>query len=86
MEIDPVNQKFNYSLFSPTNIIAVYTVLSVLNKMKNKLGLEAMLEYLDSYLQVLAKDNPKMKFAVARALELIDIEKIYREAQLNNEK
>jgi hypothetical protein len=48
--------------------------------------IEAMLEYLDVYLQALAKDNSKMKFAVARALELIDIEKIYREAQFKDEK
>ena len=81
MEIDPTNKKFQYSLLSPTNIIAVYTILSVFVKMKQNLGLEAMLEYLDRYIEMLGKDNPQMKGAVEQALRLIDVGKIYREAQ-----
>ena len=86
MDMNPTNKKFQYSLFSPTNIITVYTVLSVFVKMKEKLGLEAMLEYMARYIEILGKDNPQMKHAVAHALTLIDVQKIYREAQEKSEK
>ena len=62
------------------NSIAIYTVLSILIKMKNSLGLEATLEYVDKYLGTIEKHNPQVKHAVSQALQLISVEKIYKEA------
>ena len=65
---------------SPQNIIIIYTSLSLILKMRSVLGLEAMLEYLEKHLSLLEKYNPDLKGAVARALELINVKKIYNEA------
>ena len=62
------------------NTIAIYTVLSILVKMKNTLGLEASLEYVDKYLTTIEKYNPKIKDATALAIKFISVEKIYKEA------
>ena len=61
------------------NTIAIYTVLSILVKMKNTLGLEAALEYIDKYLTTIEKHNPKIKEATALAIKFISVEKIYKE-------
>ena len=68
------------SLFTPENIIVVYTVLSILIKMKDSLGMEAMLEYIGRYLSIIEKNNPKFKTAVKEALSLMSVEKIYKDA------
>lgn len=70
----------NNILTSDHNMVAIYTVLSILLKMKNSLGLEAMLEYIGKYLEVMEVQHPGMKEAVAKALSLISVEKIYKEA------
>ena len=62
------------------NTIAIYTVLSILVKMKNSLGLEAALEYIDKYLSTIEKHNPKIKAATSLAIKFISVEKIYKEA------
>ena len=62
------------------NTIAIYTVLSILVKMKNSLGLEAALEYIDKYLTTIEKHNPKIKHATSLAIRFISVEKIYKEA------
>ena len=62
------------------NTIAIYTVLSILVKMKNSLGLEAALEYIDKYLTTIEKHNPKIKDATSLAIKFISVEKIYKEA------
>ena len=71
-------------LFRAGNIAVIYTVLSILLVMQKQLGLEAMLEYHRKYLQVIEKNNPTLKHVVARALSLINVEKIYKEAFLND--
>jgi hypothetical protein len=65
---------------SENNQIATYAMMVILKRMKNELGLEAMLEYMDVYLQIIEKNNHKLKYAVAKALTMISIENIYREA------
>jgi len=67
-------------LFRTGNIAVIYTVLSILLVMQKQLGLEAMLEYHRKYLHVIGKNNPTLKHVVARALSLINVEKIYKEA------
>ena len=66
-------------LFFPHSIPA-YTVLCVLLKMKQQLGLEAMLEYLDQYLEIINCHNPRLKVAVYKALSIVSVEKIYADA------
>ncbi len=62
------------------NSIAIYTVLCILRRMKREVGLEAMLEYLDKYLGAIEAHNPRLKQAVAKALGMMSVEKMYREA------
>ena len=73
-------KRLQKGVFSENSTIAIYTILSILIKMQDELGLEAMLEYIDEYLRTIEKDNPRIKYAVSRALQLISLEKIYKEA------
>ena len=66
-------------LFPPQHIVAFYTLLTVLVKMKKELGLEAMLEYMAMYLKEIDSHNPKLSIAVAKTLENIPIEVFYHE-------
>mgnify|MGYP001586250912 FL=1 len=65
---------------TPVNSIAIYTVLCILRRMKREVGLEAMLEYLDKYLGTIEAHNPQLKSAVEKALGMMSVEKMYREA------
>jgi|GEM_PF-829256 len=65
---------------SPHNLIVIYTVVSILIQMKEQLGLEAMLEYMECYARLLAHANPKMEYAVRRAIALMNIEKMHYDA------
>jgi hypothetical protein len=71
-------------LFPPEHAVAFYTFLSILLKMKNELGLEAMLEYMGKYLRTIDSHNPKIALAVGKALTLIPVDIIFNE--LTNEK
>ena len=64
----------------PDNLIATYTVLNVLLKMRKTLGLEAMMDYIDKYLETIEGSNPEMKRAIALALTFVDVRDIYEEA------
>lgn len=64
----------------PSHSIAVYTVLRVLCRMRARLGLEAMLEYLEKYVAMIEDHNPKLEGAVNEALAVISVEKMYWEA------
>ncbi len=76
----PIHHSSPDTFFSGQNMVAIYTVLSILVKMKNSLGLEATLEYIDKYLSTIEKHNPKIKHAASLAIKLISVEKIYNEA------
>ncbi len=67
-------------LLKPKNWIIIYTVVCILNKMRKQLGLEAMLEYLEKFQVSIEAHNPKLKEAVAQALLLMPVEKMYRDA------
>ena len=60
--------------------IAIYTVLCVLRTMKECLGLEAMLEYLERYLRLIDSHNPQLKSAVQNGIARMSMEKMYRDA------
>ncbi len=66
-------------LFRTSNIVVIYTALKILRMMQSQLGLEAMLEYHQKYLQAVEEKNPMLKHVVNRALSLVSVEKIYKE-------
>lgn len=74
------DNKFPNIFTSSANSIAIYTVLCILRRMKQEVGLEAMLEYLDKYLGTIEAHNPQVKSAVEKALGMMSVEKMYREA------
>lgn len=74
------SQKSSSLIFPQDHAVAVYTAFSILNEMKNELGLEAMLEYMGKYVQIVESHNPKIKSAVDQALTHMSVEKIYNEA------
>ena len=76
-KFDPIQKAPN---LSPVANIDIYTVLTVLRAMKTRLGLEAMLDYIDRYLHTIDQSNPKLRSAVQRALTQISVEKIHRDA------
>lgn len=88
--MDKTNQHNNIphlcNLKSPKNEIAsqntitIYTIMAILNLMKNELGLEAMLEYISQYINVVDKNNPNLRSAVRKALSMMSVEKIYKDA------
>ena len=63
-----------------SNTVAIYTTISILFDMKNRLGLEAMLEYMEKYHSIIGKSNPDFNTAVRRALEIMSVEKMYKDA------
>ncbi len=70
-------------IFLKNNAVALYTVLAILLQIKSKVGLEAMLEYIEHYQKLIERYNPDFKEAVSGALELIDVEKMYRDIRKN---
>ena len=74
------------SFFSNDKLVTVYTVLAILKTIKEDLSLEAMLEYLEKYLSAIETYNPRFKLAVKKALSLVDIEKIYKDMMLNEQR
>jgi len=63
-----------------SDIITVYIVLFVLRKMRIQLGLEATLEYAESYMESMEKKNSKLRGLVYKALMYIDVAKMYKDA------
>ena len=72
-------KKLRRSFLRYENSVAVYTVLCVLLKMKDEVGLEAMLEYMEKYIEVIGSSNKKLRKAVFIALENLDSRKIYED-------
>jgi hypothetical protein len=61
------------------NLIIIYTMMAVIQKMRARLGLEAMLQYIDCYMAQIGQHNPCLKDAVEQVLQLIEVEKLYRD-------
>lgn len=74
----------NLNGLSFNQLLAIYTALRLLLKMKSTLGLEAMLIYISNYIRIIERFYPELKNAVSRAVDLISIEKIYKEADDEN--
>ena len=73
----------NTPLFLKDNAVAIYTLLAILLKIKNTMGLEAMLEYIEHYQKLIERYNPDFKVAVKTALALMSVEKMYRDITEN---
>ena len=67
------------NLFTKTELIAVYTMMRVLKKMRKELGLEACIEYIDKFIAIIGKDSSNLNKAVEYILRNIDIKNIYQE-------
>lgn len=77
---DPKVSRQPGGIFSAKNTVVIFTLLSILIKMKEQLGLEAMLEYIEKYLAIMGEQNPRIKHAVGYALSLMRVEKMYHDA------
>jgi hypothetical protein len=77
-------EKSKNILLRTSNIVVIYTALRILMVMQRQLGLEAMLEYHQKYLQAVEAKNPMLKHVVNRALSFINVEKIYKETFSDN--
>ena len=75
-------KKFPSMLNNSSHLIAVYTVFCLLRGMRGELCLEAMLEYMEEYMQTVEKGSPLLKESVLKALSRINIKKIYKDAML----
>ncbi len=72
-------------LLTPHNILIIFTFLSVLLRMKERLGLEAMLEYMARYREIIISRNPSVQRAVTRAMEMINVERMYYDIRPNKD-
>jgi len=89
MKLNEEFERFTSRIFPhPTNptvtkrdiAITLYTGLLILNEMKNTIGLEAMLEYMDRYCRTMERHDPRLRLAVNRALQFANVRKIYADA------
>ncbi len=75
-------KKFPHILNNSSHLIAVYTVFCLLRSMRKQLCLEAMLEYMEEYVQTVERGSPPLKESVLKALSKINIKKMYKDAML----
>jgi len=66
-------------LKSPVNEITIYTVMKVMARMKETMGLEAMLQYMERYSIFIEKQNPELKKTVRKAIVNLDVVNMYIE-------
>ena len=71
------------SIFLKDNGVAIYIILAMLTQIKNAVGLEAMLEYMEHYQKLIERYNPHFREAVQEALALKNVAKMYREITEN---
>jgi len=69
--------------FLKNNAVALYTLLAILTRIKNTMGLEAMLEYIEHYQKLIERHNPDFKTAVQAALAMMSVEKMYQDISKN---
>jgi hypothetical protein len=60
--------------------VSIYTVLAILDQMKGSLGLEAMMEYMETYKKTIEMNDPRLRLAVNKAMEVINVEDMYTQA------
>lgn len=82
-KVPEVSSSKNTPMFLKNNTISIYTILAILTQIKNQVGLEAMLEYMDHYQKPIERHNPDFRQAVAGALAIMDVEKLYQDISEN---
>lgn len=70
-------QRQSLPFLTPENTIAIFTTLTILLKMRDHLGLEAMLEYMEFYILTIERHNPRFKGAVEQALSRMNVQKMH---------
>ena len=73
-------------LLDHDNTMAIYTVLRILMRLKDQLGIEAMLEYIKQYLALIDRNNPEIDGAVSYVLSRLSVEKLYGDAMHGTKK
>jgi hypothetical protein len=68
------------SVISLKEKVLIFTILSVVLTMKEKLGLEAMLEYINNYLTIMGDCDPQLKETVGQVLGAVNVERMYHDA------
>ena len=79
-KIDDLTSIESIHFYAQDQAIAVYTALSILVLMRKELGLEAMVDYMESYRRIFEVTYPSVKIAVKKAVNLVDVIKLYNEA------
>jgi hypothetical protein len=75
-------KKFPKMFNDSSNAISIYTVFCILRSMRKQLCLEAMLEYMEEYLLTIERNNPQLKEAVLKAISMVSVKKMYKDAIL----
>lgn len=65
--------------FPSGHMTAFYTLLVILMKIKKEQGLEAMLEYMTTFIAVIDSHNPKLSQAVSQTMKHTSTEVIYEQ-------
>ena len=71
------------SIFNKRELIAVYTMMKVLSRMRTELGIESCFEYIDKFISELGRDCSNLNSAVEYILRNVDIKTIYQEISKN---
>ena len=83
-KVPEVTSQNDTPIFLKNNAVAIYTLLVILTQIKSKMGLEAMLEYIEHYQELIERHNPDFKDAVKAALAMMSLEKMYRDITTND--
>lgn len=78
---DAVNHKESSSQpgYPPGHMTAFYTLMFILLKIRKEQGLEAMLEYMTTFVAVVDSHNPQLSQAVAQTLKHTSTGVIYEQ-------
>jgi len=71
-------------MLSFNQYLNIYIVFRILEKMKREVGLGAMLQYLNKYINTFESNYPRNKTSVSEILDFVDIEEMYKESVDNN--
>lgn len=72
--------------FPPDHMMAFYTLIAILLKMRNEQGLEAMLDYMTAFKAAIDSHNPQLSQAVTQSLTRNLTGEIYEQLGQNPKK
>lgn len=65
--------------FSQQHCLTLYTMLTILHRMRRDVGVEAALEYLEKTLHAIEREEFPYKQVVNAVLNLVSVDHLYRE-------